>query len=54
MTDDFTKMFAQMMEQGQKMAAAFTSGVDGVDTKALMKNRNTIGKCGIQYQFSKP
>ena len=25
-----------------------------VSAKALIKNRNTIGKCGIQYQFSKP
>ena len=37
MSDDFTKMFAQMMEQGQKMAAAFVPGADGIDTKAFEK-----------------
>ncbi len=37
MSDDFTKIFALMMEQGQKMAAAFTSGVEGMDPKAFEK-----------------
>ena len=37
MSDDFTKMFAQMLEQGQKMAAAFVPGVDGLDAKAFEK-----------------
>ena len=37
MSDDFTKMFAQMLEQGQKMAAAFVPGVEGLDTKAFEK-----------------
>ena len=37
MSDDFTKMFAQMMEQGQKMAAAFVPGVDGMDASAFEK-----------------
>ena len=25
-----------------------------VSAKALMKNRNTIGKCGSQYQLNNP
>ena len=37
MSDDFTKMFAQMLEQGQKMAAAFVPGVEGLDAKAFEK-----------------
>ena len=37
MSDDFTKIMAQMLEQGQKMASAFTSGVEGFDTKAFEK-----------------
>ena len=35
MTDDFNRMVAQMMAQGQKMAAAFTSGTAGMDTKGF-------------------
>ena len=37
MSDDFTKIMAQMLEQGQKMASAFTSGIEGFDTKAFEK-----------------
>ncbi len=37
MSDDFTKIMAQMLEQGQKMATAFTSGVEGFDLKAFEK-----------------
>jgi 4-carboxymuconolactone decarboxylase len=33
MSDELTKLFAQMMEQGQKMAAAFAPALDGVDVK---------------------
>ena len=37
MTDAFNQIFAQMMEQGQKMAAAFTPAMEGVDVKAFEK-----------------
>ena len=37
MTDAFSQIFAQMMEQGQKMAAAFTPAMEGVDVKAFEK-----------------
>ncbi len=30
MTDDFTKMFKAMMEQGQEMARAFTPALENV------------------------
>ena len=38
MTEDFTKMFAAMMEQGQKMASAFAPAMENVDVKAFEKN----------------
>lgn len=37
MTEDFTKMIAAMMEQGQKMAQAFMPGMENLDTKAFEK-----------------
>ena len=37
MTDDLAKFFQQMMEQGQTMAKAFTSGLEGIDVKAFEK-----------------
>ena len=37
MTDDLTKFFQQMMEQGQKMAAAFNPALENLDMKAFEK-----------------
>jgi 4-carboxymuconolactone decarboxylase len=37
MSDSFNQIFQQMMEQGQKMAAAFTPAMEGVDVKAFEK-----------------
>ena len=37
MTQDFAKLFAQMMEQGQQMAKAFAPAVESVDPKAYEK-----------------
>ena len=37
MTDDFTKMFAAMMAQGQEMARAFAPALQGMDAKAFEK-----------------
>ncbi|WP_135450665.1 MULTISPECIES: carboxymuconolactone decarboxylase family protein [Tabrizicola] len=37
MTDDFAKMFAAWMEQGQKMAQAFMPGMENFDPKSFEK-----------------
>lgn len=37
MTDAFTKLFAQMVQQGQEMARAFNPGLENLDTRALEK-----------------
>ena len=37
MTDDFTKMFATMMAQGQEMAKAFAPAMEGMDVKGFEK-----------------
>ena len=37
MTQDFTRLFAQMMEQGQQMAKAFAPVLEGGDAKAFEK-----------------
>ncbi|MGB3277662.1 MAG: carboxymuconolactone decarboxylase family protein [Pseudorhodobacter sp.] len=37
MTDDFTKMFAAMMAQGQEMAKAFAPAMEGMDVKGFEK-----------------
>ena len=35
MSEDLTKFFQQMMEQGQKMAAAFKPALEGMDVKGF-------------------
>ena len=37
MTEDFTKMFAAMMAQGQEMAKAFAPAMEGMDVKGFEK-----------------
>ena len=37
MTDAFTNIFTQMMEQGQQMAAAFKPNLEGLDVKGFEK-----------------
>ena len=37
MTEDLTKFFQQMMEQGQKMASAFNPALEAMDMKAFEK-----------------
>ena len=49
--DDFAKMFAAMMEQGQKMAKAFAPAMENVDVKAFEKFcsrrcRRNFWRCG--------
>ena len=53
MSDDFTKMFAQMMEQGRSMAAAFTSGVEGLDASAFGKLFPAMPKEMLEAFFGK-
>ncbi len=53
MTDNFTKIFAAMMEQGQKMAKAFAPGLENVDVKAWEKMFPTMPKEILEMWFGK-
>ena len=53
MTDNFTQIFAQMMEQGQKMASAFAPAMEGVDVKALEKLFPMMPKEMLEAFFGK-
>ncbi len=53
MTDEITKMFAQMMAQGQEMAKAFAPGFDGFDTKAFEKMFPAMPKEMLEAFFGK-
>ena len=53
MTDSFNQIFAQMMEQGQKMAAAFTPALEGVDVKAFEKLFPMMPKEMLEAFFGK-
>ncbi len=53
MTDSFNQIFAQMMEQGQKMAAAFTPAMEGVDVKAFEKLFPMMPKEMLEAFFGK-
>ena len=53
MTDDFAKMFAAMMEQGQQMAKAFTPGMTGIDPKAFEKLFPAMPKEMLEAFFGK-
>ena len=53
MSDDFTKMFAQMLEQGQKMAASFVPGVDGMDANAFEKMFPAMPRDMLEAFFGK-
>jgi 4-carboxymuconolactone decarboxylase len=53
MTEDFTKLFAQMMEQGQKMAAAFTTPFEGIDVKGFEKLFPAMPKEMLEAFFGK-
>ncbi len=53
MTEDFTKMFAQMMAQGQEMAKAFTPGFEGIDVKAFEKMFPAMPKEMLEAFFGK-
>ena len=53
MTEDFTKMFAAMLAQGQEMAKAFTPSFDGVDVKAFEKFFPAMPKDLLEAWFGK-
>ena len=53
MSDDMSKFFAQMMEQGQKMAAAFAPALEGVDVKGFEKLFPTMPKEMLETWFGK-
>ena len=53
MTDDFAKLFASWMEQGQKMANAFMPGMEGFDPKAMEKFFPAMPKELLEMWFGK-
>jgi 4-carboxymuconolactone decarboxylase len=53
MTQDFTTLFAQMMEQGQTMAKAFAPAMEGVDMKAFEKLFPAMPKDVLESFFGK-
>ena len=53
MTEDFAKMFAAMMEQGQKMANAFMPGMENIDAKAFEKFFPPMPKELLEMWFGK-
>ena len=53
MTDAFAKIFQQMMEQGQQMAAAFKPALEGVDVKGFEKLFPTMPKEMLEAWFGK-
>jgi 4-carboxymuconolactone decarboxylase len=53
MNDDFAKLFATMMEQGQTMARAFTPGAAGIDAKAFEKLFPAMPKEMLEAFFGK-
>ena len=53
MTEDFTKFFTQMMEQGQQMAKAFTPAFEGIDVKGFEKLFPTMPKELLEMFFGK-
>ena len=53
MTEDFTKFFTQMMEQGQQMARAFTPAFEGIDVKGFEKLFPAMPKEMLEAFFGK-
>lgn len=53
MTDSFTQIFAQMMEQGQKMAAAFRPAFEGMDVKGFEKLFPTLPPDWAEAMFGR-
>ena len=53
MTQDFTKVFAAMLAQGQEMAKAFKPALEGVDVKAFEKLFPAMPKELLEAWFGK-
>ena len=53
MTDDFTKMFAGWMAQGQEMARAFAPAMEGVDARAFEKLFPAMPKDMLEAWFGR-
>ena len=53
MTDDFTKMFAAWMAQGQEMAKAFAPAMERIDVKAFEKMFPAMPKDMLEAWFGK-
>ena len=53
MTDDFTKMFAAMIAQGQEMAKAFAPALEGMDVKGFEKLFPTMAPEMLEMWFGK-
>jgi len=53
MTEDFTKLFATMMAQGQEMAKAFAPALEGFDVKGFEKLFPTMPKDMAEAWFGK-
>ena len=53
MTDPFTKMFQQMMSQGQEMARAFNPALEHFDARALEKMFPTMPADMLEMWFGK-
>ena len=53
MTDDFAKMFAAMMAQGQEMAKAFAPAMEGMDVKGFEKLFPAMSPDMLEMWFGK-
>lgn len=53
MTDDFARMFAAMMAQGQEMAKAFAPAMEGMDVKGFEKLFPAMSPDMLEMWFGK-
>lgn len=53
MNDEFTKLFKQMMEQGQEMARAFNPGLENFNPGSIEKLFPTMSKDMLEMWFGK-
>jgi 4-carboxymuconolactone decarboxylase len=53
MTEDFAKMFAAMIAQGQEMAKAFAPAMEGMDVKGFEKLFPSMPKDMLEAWFGK-
>lgn len=53
MTEDFTKLFKSMLEQGQEMVRAFNPGLEGMPVKGFEKLIPTMTKDMMEMWFGR-